>query len=91
MKTSKVGIVSATILVVVAMIGFGMAQAEGTQAIGEAMESQTPQAASSPAEDMQLNNPTETGSLPTESYADSSKVEGEGYVERQWKGDIDGH
>jgi hypothetical protein len=55
------------------------------------MESQTPQAEKSPADDMQLNNPTETGSLPIESYADSSKVEIEGYVEREWKGDIDGH
>jgi hypothetical protein len=91
MKTSKVGIVSATILVVVAMIGFGIAQGEDTRTTGEYMESQTPQAEKSPADDMQLNNPTETGSLPIESYADSSKVEIEGYVEREWKGDIDGH
>ena len=88
MKTSKFGIVSATILVVVAMIGFGIAQAGESHSIGEVMEGQTPQSAISPADDVQLENPTETGNLPTESVADSSKVE---YVEREWKGDIDGH
>lgn len=91
MKTSKVGIISATILVFVAMIGFGIAQGGDTQTIGESMEGQTPQAAMSPADDLQLRNPTETGSLSAASNADSSKVEAGEYVERVWKGDIDGH
>lgn len=93
MKTSTVGLVSAAILMVVAGVGFGIAQGEDTQTIGEFMEWQTPQSAKSPADDMQLNNPTETGSLSTEGNVDSSKVEIEGYTysERVWKGDIDGH
>ena len=93
MKTSAFGVVSAAILMVVVGVGFGFAQAAETNTIGEFMEWQTPQSAKSPVDDMQLNNPTETGSLSTESNVDSSKVEIEGYTysERVWKGDIDGH
>ena len=56
MKTSTVGIVSAAILMVVAGVGFGIAQAGETQTIGESMEWQSPQAAKSPADDMQLTS-----------------------------------
>jgi hypothetical protein len=108
MKTSTVGIVSAAILMVVAGVGFGIAQAGETHSIGEPMESQTleqgtssspylesrpvlgleeqesSQVAKSPADDVQLNNPIETGSLPAESDADSSNVESmRGYDERE--------
>jgi len=88
MRTSKVGIVSAAVLVVVAVIGLGIAQAGESYPAGEVTEGQTPQSAISPADDVQMENPSETGSLPAESAADSPKVE---YVERVWKGDIDGH
>ncbi len=41
MKASSVGVVSAAILMVVAGVGFGIAQAVGTDTIGEFMEWQT--------------------------------------------------
>ena len=93
MKTHTVGIVAAAILMAMAGVGFGIAQAGETHPAGAAMEQQTPQAATSPADDMQLGKPIETGRLPAESDADSSKVtiEGRTYSERVWKGDIDGH
>ena len=120
MKTSMVGIVSAAILMILASVGFGIAQAAGThseqpvlsfgdmEAIEQGSSSssyvesrpvwsfgdqETTEVAKLPADDMQLNNPIETGSLPAESDADSSKVmiEGRTYSERVWKGDIDGH
>jgi hypothetical protein len=56
MKTPKVGIVSATILMIVAVIGFGIAQAGDPRTNGEFMEWQSSQAAISPAEDMQLTS-----------------------------------
>jgi len=43
MKTSTIGIVSAAILMVVAGVGFGIAQAVETNSIGEFMEWQTPE------------------------------------------------
>ena len=93
MKISTVGIVGAAILMAMAGVGFGIAQAGETHPTGAAMEQQTPQAATSPADDMQLGKPIETGRLPAEGDADSSKVtiEGRTYSERVWKGDIDGH
>ena len=94
MKTSTVGIVAAAILMAMAGVGFGIAQAGGTHPAGEAMEQQTPQAATSPADDMQLGKPIEAGKLPAKSDAVSpSKVtiEGRTYTEQVWKGDIDGH
>ena len=45
MKTSTVGLVLAAILMVVAAVGFGIAQAEETHTIGEFMEWQTFEAA----------------------------------------------
>jgi len=90
MKTSTVGLVLAAILMVVAAVGFGIAQAEDTHTIGEFMEWQNldqGSSSSSYAEDrpvlnfgdeMQLRNPTETGSLPDEINADSSIVEIDG-------------
>jgi hypothetical protein len=93
MKKFNVGILAAAFLLVVAGVGFG-AEQMGTHPMGsmeESMQGETPQSATSPADDLQLRNPTETGSLPAESRVDSSKVENEGYVEREWKGDIDGH
>ena len=91
MKKSNVGILAAAFLLVVAGVGFGAEQVGGTHPMEESMQGETPQAATSPADDLQLRNPTETGSLPAESRVDSSKVENDGYVEREWKGDIDGH
>ena len=56
-------------------------------------DQETIEVAKLPADDMQLNSPIETGSLPAENPVDSSKVtiEGRTYSERVWKGDIDGH
>jgi hypothetical protein len=87
MKTSTIGIVSAAILMVAAGVGFGIAQAGETHTIGEYMEWQTPEQSSSsssqevpewvnsPTADTEMQNPTETGSLPDESNSDSSTVE----------------
>jgi hypothetical protein len=93
MKTSTIGIVSATILMVVAGVGFGIAQAGENHPAGEVMKQQSPKATTSPADDMQLEKPMETGRLPSKSDAVLSKVEIDGrtYSERVWKGDIDGH
>ena len=94
MKTSMVGVVSAAILMILASVGFGIAQAAGThseQPVLSFEDQEAAQVATSPADGMQLGNPIETGGLPTESYGDSSKVKIEGYMEREWKGDIDGH
>ena len=92
MKTSTIGMVSAAFLMVVAGVGFGIAQAGETYPAGEVMKQQPPQT-TSPAIDMQLRKPTETGRLPAKSDADLSKVQVDGrtYSERVWKGDIDGH
>jgi len=43
-------------------------------------DQEIPQVANSPAEDTQMQNPTETGSLPAESHADSSTVEIDGIL-----------
>jgi hypothetical protein len=96
MKTFNVGIVAVAILLGVTGISFGIAQAAGThseQPVLSLEDQEAPQAATSPADDMKLGNPIETGSLPTESDAVSSKVEIEGHTfsERVWRGDIDGH
>jgi len=94
MKTSKVGIVAVAILLGLAGIGFGIAQAAGThseQPVLSFEDQEAAQKAVSPADGMQPGNPIETGGLPAESYGDSSKVKDERYVERVWKGDIDGH
>ena len=93
MKRSMVAIVSAAFLMVVAGVGFGIAQAGEHHPAGEAMEQQTPQAATSPADDMQLRKPMESGGTPAKGDAVLSKVEIDGrtYSERIWKGDIDGH
>jgi hypothetical protein len=86
MKTSTIGIVSAAFLIVVACVGFGVAQAGETHAIGELMEGQTPEqgVSSSPylesrpvlafEDELQQRNPTETGSLPEMSIAYTSNV-----------------
>jgi len=81
MKMSKVGIVAVAILLVVTGIGFGIAQAGGThseqpvlsfedmEALDQGSSSsseEVPQWANSPAEDTQMQNPIETGSLPYE-------------------------
>jgi hypothetical protein len=81
MKTSTIGILSAAILMVVAGVGFGMAQACETDWNVAALDSyfeylpedhpvirfkdqELPQVAKTPAEDMHLESPIETGSLP---------------------------
>jgi len=93
MKTSMVAIVSAAFLMVVAGVGFGIAQAGETHPAGEVMKQQSPQAATSPADDVQLRKPMEAGGAPAKSDAVLSKVQIDGrtYSERIWKGDIDGH
>ena len=93
MKTSMVAIVSAAFLMVVAGVGFGIAQAGETHPAGEVMKQQSPQAATSPADDMQVRKPVESGRLPAKSDVVLSKVQIDGvtYSERIWKGDIDGH
>jgi len=92
MKTSKVGIVTAAILMAMAGVGFGIAQAGETHPAGEAMKQQSPKTTTSPAED-QLRQPMEAGKLPAKNDVVLSKVEIDGrtYSERVWKGDIDGH
>lgn len=116
MKTSTVGVVLAAILMVVAGVGFGIAQAGGNltdrpvlsfedqEAFEQGDSSSTfvrvlPSAIDldydadgNPSSDVaQARGALESGSLPVESNADSSIVEIEGYAERVWKGDIDGH
>ncbi len=81
MKTSTVGIMSMAILLVVTGVGFGITQSEGTYADRPVLSfenQELPQAAKSLAEDMQFENPIETGSLPAESNAESSMVKVEG-------------
>jgi hypothetical protein len=73
MKTSKVGLVAVAILLVVTGVGFGIAQAGGThseQPVSSFEDMESTQVAKSPAEDMQMENPVETGSLPAGSNAD---------------------
>ena len=92
MKSSTIGIVLTAILMVVAGVGFGIAQAGETHPAGEVMKQQFPQAATSPADD-QLRKPMEAGRLPAKKDAEFAKVQIDGrtYSERVWKGDIDGH
>ena len=93
MKTSVVGVVSVVILMVVAAVGFGIAQAGGTHADApvlsiedqEAIEQgsttssqEVPEWANPSAEDTHMASPTETGSLPDGSNADASIVEIDG-------------
>jgi len=81
MRTSKVGIVAVAILLVVTGIGFGIAQAGGTHSEqpvssfedmealeqgGSSSSQEVPEWANLPAEDTQMQNPIETGSLPNE-------------------------
>ena len=94
MKTSRIGGVVGAILMLVAAVGIGTAQAGGDQSENpawtlqdqEAVEQYQDFAVGPYAEDrpvlsfgdeMQLRNPTETGSLPTEGDAGSSMVETE--------------
>ena len=88
MKTSTGGIVTAAFLMVLASVGFGIAQAGETHPAGKAMKQQSPPAATSPADD-QLRKPVETGSLPVKGT--EVQIAGVTYSERVWKGDIDGH
>ncbi|MCP2500656.1 MAG: hypothetical protein NCA08_03695 [Deltaproteobacteria bacterium] len=88
MKTSMVAIVSAAFLMVLASVGFGIAQAGETHPAGESMKQKSPPAATSPADD-QLRKPVGTGSLPVKGT--EVQIAGVTYSERVWKGDIDGH
>ena len=92
MKSSTIGIVLTAILMVVAGVGFGIAQAGETHPAGEVMKQQFPQAATSPADD-QLRKPMEAGRIPAKSDGALStvQIDGRTYLERIWKGDIDGH
>jgi hypothetical protein len=95
METSKVGIVAVAILMVATVIGFGIAQAEGNhserpvlsfedmEALDQGISSiseEVPQWANLPEDETQMQNPTETGSLPAESPEDSSTVEIDGIL-----------
>lgn len=87
MKTSTVGLVLAANLMVVAGVGFGIAQAGGNHTDGPVLSFEDQEAlgqysSSSPytedrpvlsfGDEMLLRNPTETGSLPDASNTDSS-------------------
>lgn len=91
MKTFNVGIAAVAILLVVPGIGFGIAQAGGSDWNLEALDSyfeyvpenrpvlsfedqEARQMAASTPEGMQLQNPIETGSLPSGSDAESSII-----------------
>jgi hypothetical protein len=93
MKTSVVGQMSAVILMVVVAVGFGIAQAGGKHSDAPVLSFEDQEAlaqgsSSSPytedrpvlsfGDEMQLRNPTETGSLPDGSNADASMVEIDG-------------
>jgi len=105
MEKSKVGIVAVAILMVVTVIGFGIAQAEGNhseqpvlsfedmEALDQGSSSiseEVPQWANLPEEEMQMQNPTETGSLPAESPEDSSTFEIDGILFLQDDGKLYG-
>jgi hypothetical protein len=114
MKAYRIGVILTAILMVVAGIGFGIAQAAETHAIGEFMEWQTVdqgssssrnvgsspvsgledqeilKVAQSPPDDIQLNNPIETGSLSDQSDMndfDHSNVPLEGNTTQYWGSD----
>jgi hypothetical protein len=104
MKTSTVGLVLAAILMAVAGVGFGFAQAGGNHSDGPVLSfedqealgqgsSSIPYTEDRPVlsfgDEMQYRNPTETGSLPDKSNADSSIRETEGNMYREGR-DIDG-
>jgi len=63
MKTSTIGIVSAAILMLVAGVGIGIAQADGNHAIGEAMGWQAVEQGSS-SDPYNVDLLVETGNLP---------------------------
>ena len=105
MKTSKVEIVAVAILLVVTGVGFGIARAGGThseqpvlsfedmEALEQGSSSSSedvPGWTSLPVGDTQMQNPTETGSLPDESDADSSTVENDGIFFLRDDGKVDG-
>ena len=104
MKISTVGLVSAAILMIVAVVGFGIAQAGGIhtdapvlsfedqEALGQGSSSSSyteDRPVLSFGDEMQLRNPTETGSLPDESHANSSIVETEGNMYREGLDTVD--
>jgi len=87
MKTSTMGIVSAAILMVVAGVGFGIAQAAGNQSYDPTLKFGDQDV--NPYIDMdawQAREALETGSLPAGSDADSSKVATEEDVYQGWRG-----
>ena len=78
MKTSTVGLVSAAILMVVAGVGFGIAQAAGNQSYDPMLKFGDQDVNPYVDMDWQAREAVETGSLPVESHSDSSAVEIEG-------------
>ena len=78
MKTSIAGIVSAAILMVVAGVGFGIAQAAGNQSYDPMLKFGDQDVNPYVNMDWQAREAVETGSLPAESHSDSSAVEIEG-------------
>ena len=78
MKTSIAGIVSAAILMVVAGVGFGIAQAAGNQSYDPMLKFGDQDVNPYVDMDWQAREAVETGSLPAESHSDSSAVEIEG-------------
>ena len=92
MKTSMVGLVLAAILIVVAGVGFGIAQAGGTHTDGPLLSSQDQEFVPEgnwAGTDWQLRGQIEAGGLPDEVNADSSLPETEDTSHRRGGEDID--
>jgi hypothetical protein len=68
MRAYTVGLFSAAVLLAVAGIGFGIAQAEGTHWNVEALDSFY---VDQPGSSMAMESPIETGSLPSERYVEA--------------------
>ena len=78
MKTSTVGLVLAVILMVLASVGFGIAQAAGSESYDPMLKFGDQDVNPYVDMDWQTRGTVETGSLPDEVNADSSAVEIEG-------------
>ena len=78
MKSSTIGIVLAAILMIVAGVGFGIAQAAGNESYDPMLKFGDQDVNPYVDMDWQTRDAVETGSLPAESHSDSSAVEIEG-------------
>jgi hypothetical protein len=96
MKTSSIGIVSGAILMLVAGVGIGTAQAAGNQSdspawsIADQIETGNLPEPAQVAESQQIREPVETGSLPDKSDVtdlDHSALPIEGNIHQYWGSD----